>query len=262
MNDKKKMKDIICKNCTSLGHIYRDCPHPVCSFGIICYMMIDNIPYYIMIQRKNSLSFMEFIKGNYNVMDLSSIKSLCSTMTKDEHFILLNYTFDVIWEMIWFQSNNKNTKEYTDASTNFEILTKNGYLKNILKGKIQSLNEPEWGFPKGRKKQNESDIECALREFNEETQFTSDQIKIKNILNPYNEIFYGTNGLMYRHTYYVAEFIDNGSNSPKFNMECLQQIREIRNICWLNRMEVLNHISYYNKERIELFKRIDDSIHK
>ena len=59
--------------------------------------------------------------------------------------------------------------------------------------------EQEWGFPKGRKKQNETDIECALREFTEETQYKPDTITIDDYSFPYHEIFFGTN----KHKYFL-----------------------------------------------------------
>ena len=46
------MSKIICKNCNSVGHTYRDCPHPISSYGIICFTIIDNEIHYLMIQRK------------------------------------------------------------------------------------------------------------------------------------------------------------------------------------------------------------------
>lgn len=255
------MKETVCKNCTSIGHIYRDCPHPVNSYGIICYKIVDNVPYYIMIQRKNSLSFMEFIKGNYQVMNTEYVKKMLGNMTKKEQDILLNSSFENIWDNIWFQSNNKNTREYTEAFNNFQILSKNDFLKTVLTNTVDCINEPEWGFPKGRKKQNETDIECSLREFNEETQFSISNIVLKNIENPYIEMFYGTNNILYKHTYLLAEFINEGdSEIPEFNMSCIQQIREIGDIKWFQSNEVLSHINSYNEERIELFKKLDNDV--
>jgi ADP-ribose pyrophosphatase YjhB (NUDIX family) len=258
MIKKEKNSIIICKNCNSIGHIYRECPHPISSYGIIVYKIINNISYYLMIQRKNSLSFMEFIKGNYKPTDINNIKSLIESMTIEEQNLLNSTNFDHIWEKIWLQSNNKNTKEYIEAKTNFDILIKKNTLKSILKNNIKHINEPEWGFPKGRKKQNETDIECSLREFTEETQFKNNEIIIKNI-ETYIEIFFGTNNIMYKHTYYIANFINEILN-PKFNNNCIQQIREIRAIKWMTFYEVLNHINQYNNERIEIIKNIDIKI--
>jgi 8-oxo-dGTP pyrophosphatase MutT (NUDIX family) len=255
------MSKIICKNCNSMGHTYRDCPHPICSFGIISFTIINNEIHYLMIQRKNSLSFMEFIKGNYKSMDFSKIKTLIHSMTIEEQNILNCDNFDIIWEKIWFQSNNKNTKEYIDAKTNFDILLQKNILKDILLNNNKHITEPEWGFPKGRKKQNETDLECSLREFTEETQYKSDTISIIDYNFPYHEIFFGTNKIMYKHTYYIAKF-KGDSDIPKFNKQCMQQIREIRDIKWMKYNEVLQHINIHNIERTELFKNIHNYITK
>ena len=54
------------------------------------------------------------------------------------------------------------------------------------------------GIPKGRKNINETDIECAFREFVEETGLTfNDLILIRN-LAPYEEIFIGSNYESYK----------------------------------------------------------------
>ena len=60
---------------------------------------------------------------------------------------------------------------------------------------------------------------------------------------------------MYKHTYYIANFINNVLN-PKFDKKCIQQIREIRAIKWMTYNQVLKHINKYNSERIEIFKNI------
>jgi 8-oxo-dGTP pyrophosphatase MutT (NUDIX family) len=256
-----KKNETICKNCNSIGHTYRECPYPISSYGIICYVVINKELHFLMIQRKNSLSFMEFIKGNYKSMDIPKINKLIQSMTKDEQQILDCNNFDIIWEKIWFQSNNKNTKEYIDAKTNFDSLMQRNILKEILSKNVRSINEPEWGFPKGRKKQNEKDIECSLREFTEETQFKSEDIKILDYNNPYNEIFFGTNKILYKHTYYIANFVGN-IEIPKFNKQCMQQIREIRSIKWMNYNDVIKHLNSHNIERIEIFKNIYNNLKK
>ena len=50
-----------CRNCGINGHLYKDCIHPVMSFGIICYKIENSVIKYLMVQRKDSLAFMEFL---------------------------------------------------------------------------------------------------------------------------------------------------------------------------------------------------------
>jgi 8-oxo-dGTP pyrophosphatase MutT (NUDIX family) len=65
--------------------------------------------------------------------------------------------------------------------------------------------EPEWGIPKGRRDNKETDLQCAIREFQEETQITGNELTIyKNIL-PLEEVYVGNNGIRYRHVYFIGE---------------------------------------------------------
>ena len=41
--------------------------------------------------------------------------------------------------------------------------------------------KPEWGFPKGRRNYQENDIDCATREWEEETGYSRNQIKMVKI---------------------------------------------------------------------------------
>ena len=66
---------------------------------------------------------------------------------------------------------------------------------------------------------------------------------------------------MYKHTYYIGQFAGDHT-IPKFNKQCMQQIREIRAIKWMKYNEVLDHINVHNIERIELFKNINSNISK
>ena len=63
--------------------------------------------------------------------------------------------------------------------------------------------EPEWGFPKGRRNSHEKDYDCALREFQEETGYDKNVLhNLQNVL-PFEEIFTGSNYKSYKHKYYV-----------------------------------------------------------
>ena len=46
-------------------------------------------------------------------------------------------------------------------------------------------------------------------------------------------------------------FVDNN---------CLEQVREVRDVKWLSYNEVLSHIKYHNTERIEIFMKVHNII--
>ena len=248
-----------CRNCGLNGHLYKDCPHPIMSFGIICYKIIDGKIKYVMIQRKDSLSFMEFVRGKYNAEDQNYLKQLIEYMTETEKHMIMNNSFDQIWNYTWCQSqhtNFKQTKEYLDSKAKFEHNINNNNLNTILaiKNVKSNYTEQEWGFPKGRKKIKEYDIDCAVREFCEETQLYKDDISINTNIIPFQEIFFGTNNVLYKHVYYIAKIIKDDAELL-INKTCMEQIREVRALKWFTYSEVLSHIKTHNIERIKIFKK-------
>jgi hypothetical protein len=74
-NHFRKKNTILCANCGGVGHIYKSCNHPVISYGVICYQMFYDLdtnsiyPKYLMVQRKDSLNYVEFIRGKYDVQN-------------------------------------------------------------------------------------------------------------------------------------------------------------------------------------------------
>ena len=75
-------------------------------------------------------------------------------------------------------------------------------MSELVKG-LSGYQESEWGFPKGRRSPRESDMDCAIREFTEETNIQrSAYVICKNLL--LSETFNGTNGVPYRHDYFIA----------------------------------------------------------
>jgi 8-oxo-dGTP pyrophosphatase MutT (NUDIX family) len=51
-------------------------------------------------------------------------------------------------------------------------------LDELLENSKTNWTETEWEFPKGRKNYQERDIDCALREFEEETGISKENINI------------------------------------------------------------------------------------
>ena len=261
-NDRFNFKPHLCRNCGLTGHIYKNCPHPIMSFGIICYKIEENETKFLMIQRKDSLSFMEYIRGKYDLINLDYIKQLLLNMTINERNMIITITFDEIWNYLWYQndnSNNKNNKEFYESKLKFNTLNDTNFLKNYILSIKSIFNEQEWGFPKGRRKIKESDLDCAVREFYEETRIINNDIEVINDILPFEEIFFGTNGIMYKHVYFVAK-LKNSSINIKIDNNCLEQVREIRAIKWYSFNEVISHIKCYNTERISLFKYASNKI--
>jgi 8-oxo-dGTP pyrophosphatase MutT (NUDIX family) len=118
--------------------------------------------------------------------------------------------------------------------------------------------EPEWGFPKGRREFRESDYQCAIREFSEETGYPSKLLhKITNIL-PYEEIFSGSNYKTYKHNYYLMYMKYEESNLDHFST--FQPNNEIGCIEWKSFEKCIEDIRFYNIEKKEVLEKIHQSI--
>jgi 8-oxo-dGTP pyrophosphatase MutT (NUDIX family) len=252
---KNNLRPQTCRNCGFNGHLYKDCLHPIMSFGIICYKIENGIIKYLMIQRKDSLSFMEFIRGKYNLNNIEYIIELINYMTNDEKNLLINNDFDIVWNYAWSQPHNnniKNTSEYIDSKRKYNFLFNNNLLNKIINNSKIFFYEQEWGFPKGRRKLKENNIDCAIREFCEETRVNKLDFDIKYDLKSFEEIFYGSNNILYKHVYYIAKI--NKNIKLELDIDCLEQTREIRALEWFDYDGVISKINKKNIERIEIFK--------
>jgi 8-oxo-dGTP pyrophosphatase MutT (NUDIX family)/uncharacterized protein YfkK (UPF0435 family) len=291
MDNFRKKNMILCANCGGVGHIYKSCNHPVISYGVICYQMFYDektnslYPKYLMVQRKDSLSYVEFIRGKYEVQNRTYLMKLFSYMTPEERDKIRHSDFETLWKDMWCkhtdQENNKNfSKEFAEATTKFNMLKNGIYIRPseneetifmnmyyILDNTTAEYQETEWGFPKGRRNINEDDIACAVREFREETGIHPRSIRLCADIKPCEEVFSGTNKIRYKHVYYIAKYMSQTYvhiNSPLalFDPQNKQQCKEIKDVQWFSYSEAQERIRVQNVERKELLKRINSVILK
>jgi 8-oxo-dGTP pyrophosphatase MutT (NUDIX family) len=251
--------DVKCVNCGYSGHVFRDCKEPVMSYGIIAIKYINKVPYYLMIRRRDSLSYVEFMRGKYVLSSPDYIQLLINGMTRDEQTRLVSQSFDTLWSALW---NNQNTRqyrnEYTAAKRIFEMLRSTGDIhgKLLIKYIDDSSKEwmdPEWGFPKGRRTQHESTEACALREFKEETGCDPSIVSLISG-EEYIEEYIGTNSIRYRQIYYIG--ISNSDTTVVFQPYNRMMNREVGAIGWFTYDEAYLKIRATNKEKRELLTRL------
>ena len=261
------MKNNYCANCGREGHIYRRCTDPITSLGIILFRIKEDVPEYLMICRKDTLGYVEFMRGKYNIENYKYIYSIFEIMTRKERIGLIENDFDALWNKLWMNKNLSNYhNEYENSKKKFTLLKKgilvdeNKYIDlNILNSEVKiNYEKPEWGFPKGRRNLRESDLDCAIREFEEETLIKQDEFIINDSLSPCTEIFLGTNNIRYKHVYYIAESTNN--REIKVDRSNFQQISEISDIKWLSFEESYNSIRIYNKEKRHLLQKLNSDL--
>lgn len=253
-----KQSKIFCVNCGKKNHIYRDCTYPIVSYGIILFKIINNNMEILLIQRKDSLSYVEFLRGKYNIEEpFDKLITLIQNMTQDELIKINKLTFDKLWINLWGTETSdkqyfkKFQKEYHISKKKFDFIKEKNLLLNLSKKYKSKYKDTEFGIPKGRRNNNEFDLDCAKREFSEETDISCSEINILDC-NPLKERFIGTNSIRYEHVYYLA--FTNKDLKLKINENNLDQISEIKSIGWYNLGDCLKKFRIYEQERKELLK--------
>ena len=93
------MNEKYCNNCGKRGHISRYCNEPITSYGVLLIKDTDD-PKIIMIQRKDSLCYIEIIRGKYDIYDTKKIRILLDRITNEELNNIKNENFDVLWKKL------------------------------------------------------------------------------------------------------------------------------------------------------------------
>jgi 8-oxo-dGTP pyrophosphatase MutT (NUDIX family) len=253
-----------CNNCGKNGHVYHQCKKPIISLGIILFQKTQNDIKYLMICRKDSLGYIDFLRGKYLLNNKKYILNLINEMTIKEKQNLITMKFDELWKNLWGERLGLQYKnEEKIARDKFETLKSGvnlGYdiefnLVSLIKESNTNWITPEWGFPKGRRNNQEKDLSTAIREFEEETGISRNKIDLIANVFPLSEIFMGSNLKSYLHKYYLA-------SCKETSVETRIQQSEVSDLKWLTLKECLNKIRSYNLEKMILIKNVEKVLHK
>ena len=163
---------------------------------------------------------------------------------------------------MWGETTNIQYKNEELSSSKKMDLIRNGViindenitLKSIVENSKTEWNETEWEFPKGRRNNKEKDLECALREFEEETGISKNKISVVENILPFEEIFIGTNHKSYKHKYFLAYMEEE--NEEITDLEHYQ-VTEVSKIEWKTIDKCLESIRPYNLEKKKLITNIN-----
>jgi 8-oxo-dGTP pyrophosphatase MutT (NUDIX family) len=304
----------ICNNCGKPGHTFKQCKNPITSFGVIVFRRNpEGRREYLMIRRKDTLGYIDFMRGKYSIPDsnggptpngrvptesaaIKYVLNMFKQMTREEKIRLLTLSFDELWGQLWGSASDDQTpaESYHETFRQEEIQSREKFMfLNMQRIQQQqdgldqtatedisrcllSLNdmtvlqylvveserdqesqwdEPEWGFPKGRRNYQERDYECALREMCEETGYSIESVvNIKNIL-PFEEYFIGSNYKSYKHKYYLMYMDYEVSLGSRPNDKT-----EVSSMSWKTYEECLKCIRPYNGEKKRLITNIENAL--
>lgn len=220
----------------------------------------------LLIKKRYSYQYHSFVMAHYK-KDMRYLRYLFNNMSFSEKIDILSCEFSSIWRRIWLNNPERffnladiyrsyNSQEFPvkDKFSDVEIHKlyhekKNKFESNFLRDKgamlqdlIQQSTNSEilWEIPKGRKDSNnslhETNLDCAIREFYEETSIPSDKYKVLYDVEPIIDSFID-NSTIYKTVYYAAKLIDY-DYVPHINFKNFEQISEIEQIKWVSITEI------------------------
>lgn len=230
------------------------------SYGIALCRYINGEPEVIMIKKRYTYYFFEFVLGKYQRNDNRYLTKLFNNMTYQEKMDILSLKFDTLWYKIWLEipsraanrdssypsrqkeagfNEKRYTYNYTKSKSKFESNFLNDHGDRLRKLINNSSNtETIWEIPRGRKLANEKEVDGAMREFFEETAIDSRKYNILWHVNPIVNS-YRDDGVIYKTTYFIAVLDENQKPwQPKLNFNSYDQILEIEAIKWVSKRDL------------------------
>lgn len=217
----------------------------ITSYGIILFTISkEGEILYQLCQRRDTISYAEFLKDN---LQPEVIKMHISLMSKDERQRCVEYYIkndpESLWRDLWINHRTKFFKSDMKRCCDSFNKKMQVYINEFLKD--EGKEENPWGFSKGRKHSYESEVECALREFEEETSIQSKDIQVIDY-DPYEEVYTGTDGKLYKTVYYLAyiPYIPDVKNKISNGIRKTYISEEISKMQWSNYGECVKKLDY------------------
>jgi 8-oxo-dGTP pyrophosphatase MutT (NUDIX family) len=247
------------------------------SYGIILYRLKEGRPIYLMVQRNYTPDFKEIVRGKFDLEDAEYVTRLISRLTLHEINYIETYSHKVLYNDIDKYYKVKRNKLYNDKNkvardnymrlmTGYEnskgdMIKFNDIIEALSNNGHVPYSEPDWGFAKGRRnyRGNESNLECAIREVEEETGIRRDFYELRPNYH-ITEEHMGTNSVNYAHTYYLGRceqkikyYIDPNNKS---------QSSEIRKLGWYTYEDAIEMIRPYHDEKKNVLTEVHEMLLK
>lgn len=230
----------------------------------------------LMVKKRYTYHFFSFVFGYYKKYNNKQLQYLFNNMTFGEKIDILSMKFSNMWYRLWICDPEKNyninslydnsnidqhqqsLKCYFRKKSKFEtIFLRDGgkRLKRLINSSSTAVTP--WEIPKGGMNSNELELECAKREFEEETGINSDKYTILWNINPIT-VSHKDDDIVYCSVYHIA-YLNNDSNwRPKIKFDTCHQLTEIEQVRWvsLNEIKFLNLNEESQKRLIKNYKKI------
>ena len=151
------IKNNVCNNCGKQGHLFHQCKLPITSYGVIAFRSTDKGLQFLMIRRKDSFGYIDFIRGKYIQHNVEHLKSIFNEMSVVERETVRTHSFDALWVKMWGETNigNQFKSEELASQKKFDLLKAGIQINDelvsidkLIASSTTNWKETEWEFPK------------------------------------------------------------------------------------------------------------------
>lgn len=234
------------------GHISRNCNKPIRSYGVILLKDIETESKIVLINRKDSVCYIDLVRGRYNIHNKLKLELLFSRITVDEYNKLKNDSFENIWKDLWLIETVVYNNDFNYCNKKCKELKK---IIDMFKD-FPVYKETEWEIPKGKQNKNELYHVTAKRELQEETNIKEEDYDLIINISSINELFLGEDDMQYENIYYIG--LCNNDKNIKINKNNPEQINEVKDIGLFTKKDALLKIRHYNISKLKIINNIFD----
>ena len=182
----------------------------------------------LLVCRMHSIAMCELIYGQGLRLVPEVLRAICANITGDERRVLLTTDIADVLEDLFpphtrgapptRRQRRRVRWRRRCVEQRFRAIRGSRSLRRAVDEAPLRWDQPEWEFAKGRKESKaETDLECAVREFVEETGYDRSDIVLHDPARvQFHERYVGSNGVAYHHTYYVA-FMRDSAKAPAYD---------------------------------------------
>lgn len=157
----------------------------------------------LLVQKRMTNALHDILMGRYSTanhtMARSQLITLLSELTCDERWRIMNSDFDTVAADLFVKQHRRRYLKATFRANQRLLCT----ILASLYPYLLHYTSTEYEFPKGRR-DRETPLMCAIREFCEETSYSPAQVKLLDPRQTVEEYFIGSDGNRYCHVYYIA----------------------------------------------------------
>lgn len=216
--------------------------HSKISFGIVLVRInpATRRPEAVLVRGRYSDEYAEFVHGRYSRKNIRGMSALFDAMSVNERLDVYSLDFSQMWYRIWLTAERRElyNKKLAKFQTSWMRDDSGEQLRQLV---MASSTDPgarhhndsgvRWEFPKGKRTSNrEPDLNCAVREFEEETGIAKRDYQILPGFK--RRVSHVHMGVRYVNVYYVA--IARRPLEPRLDLRTLDQVVEVSEVRWMD----------------------------